>query len=62
MWSLQGIEKFGTMAYKLDLPRSYRVHLVFHVSCLKKVIDEKFPIQIVLQELDEEEKSYLSLK
>ena len=34
----------GTMAYKLELPASYRVHLVFHVSCLEKVIGENLPV------------------
>jgi hypothetical protein len=32
------LQNIGTMAYKLELPASSRVHLVFHVSCLKKVI------------------------
>ena len=32
------LQKIGTMAYKLVLPASSRVHLFFHVSCLKKVI------------------------
>jgi len=44
------------MAYKLELPSSSQVHLVFHVSCLNKVIGDKLPVQIVFPELDEEEK------
>jgi hypothetical protein len=50
------------MAYKLELPASSRVHPVFHVSCLKKVIGDKIPVQTILLELDEKGKSYWSLK
>ena len=53
------LQKFGTMAYKLELPTSSRVHLVFHVSCLKKVIGDKILVQIILPELDEEGKIIL---
>ena len=41
----------GTMAYKLELPASSRVHPVFHVSCLKKVIGDKIPVQTIFPEL-----------
>ena len=50
------LQKIGTMAYKLELPAVSRVHPVFHVSCLKKVIGDKLPIQTILLELDEEGK------
>ena len=53
------LQKIGTMAYKLELPTSSRVHPVFHVSCLKKVIGENIPIQTILPELDEEGKIIL---
>ena len=56
------LQKICTMAYKLELPASSRVHLVFHVSCLKKVIGDKIPVQTILPELDEEGKSYWILK
>jgi hypothetical protein len=50
------LQKIGTMAYKLELPASSRVHPVFHVSCLKKVIGDKIPVQTILSELDKEGK------
>ena len=56
------LQKIGSMAYKLELPTSSRVHLVFHVSCLNKVIGDKFPIQIVFPEIDEEGKVTLEPK
>jgi hypothetical protein len=53
------LQKIGTMAYKLDLPASSGVHPVFHVSCLKKVINNKIPVQTIFPELDEEGKIIL---
>ena len=53
------LQKIGTMAYKLELPVASRVHPVFHVSCLNKVIGDKLPIQTILLELDEEGKIIL---
>jgi len=50
------------MAYKLELPAASRVHPVFHVSCLKKVIGEKILVQTILQELNEEGKIILELE
>jgi hypothetical protein len=47
------------MTYKLVLPASSRVHPIFHVSCLKKVIGDKIPVQTILPELDEEGKIIL---
>jgi hypothetical protein len=40
--------RIGSMDYKLELQRSSHVHLVFHVPFLKKVINNKIPIQIIL--------------
>jgi len=35
------------------------VHLVFHVSCLKKFIGDKLLVQTTLPEIDEEGKNIL---
>ena len=56
------LQKIGTMAYKLEFPASLRVHPVFHVSCLKKVIGENLPVQTIFPTLDEEGKIILEPK
>ena len=56
------LQNIGSMSYKLELPTSSRVHPVFHVSCLKKVINDKLPIQTILPELDEEGKIILEIE
>ena len=38
------------------------MHLVFDVSCLKKVIGDKIPVQTILTKLDEEGKIILEPK
>jgi len=53
------LQNIGTMAYKLELPTASRVHPVFRVSCLKKVIGDKLPVQTIFPELDEEGKIIL---
>jgi hypothetical protein len=50
------LQNIGTMAYKLELAASSLVHPVFPVSCLKKVIGDKIPVQTILPEIDEEGK------
>jgi hypothetical protein len=44
----------GEVAYQLAFPNHSKLHLVFHVSCLKKVIGTKCHTQNNLPELDEE--------
>ena len=56
------LQNIGSMVYKLELHASSRVHPVFHVSYLKKVIGNKLLIQTILPELDEEEKIILEPK
>ena len=46
------LQKIRSVAYKLELPPSSRIHPVFHVSCLKKVIGTNIRAQAVLPELD----------
>ena len=47
------LHKIGSVAYKLELTPS-RINLVFHFSCLKKVIGTNIRAQTVLPELDNE--------
>jgi hypothetical protein len=44
----------GQVAYQLAFPSHLKLHPVFHVSCLKKVIGAKYKIQTNLPELVEE--------
>ena len=50
------LQNIGTMAYKMELHASSRVHPIFHVSCLKKVIGDKIPVQTIFPKIDEEVK------
>jgi hypothetical protein len=47
------------MDYKLELPPYSHVHPIFHVSFLKKVIDNKISVQTILPEINEEGKIVL---
>jgi hypothetical protein len=47
------------MAYKLQLLPPSHVHIVFHVSCLNKVIENNILVQTILPEIDEEGKIIL---
>eukprot|EP00253_Pinus_taeda_P008995 PITA_08995 len=47
-------QHIGEVAYKLALSPTAKIHLVYHVSCLKKVIGNNCRIQTSLPELDEE--------
>jgi hypothetical protein len=48
------LKRVGQVVYQLALPSHSKLHLVFHVSCLKKVIGAKCQIQTGLPELVEE--------
>ena len=56
------LQNIGIIPYKLELPASSRVHPIFHVSCLKKVITDKLLVQTILPKLDEEGKIILEPK
>jgi hypothetical protein len=56
------LQRIESMAYKLELPPSSRVHLVFHVSRLKKVIRNNILVQTILPEINEEGKIILEPK
>ena len=48
------LKRVGQVTYQLALPSHSKLHSVFHVSCLKKVIGAKCQIQTNLPELVEE--------
>ena len=50
------------MTYKLELTPPSCLHPVFHALCLNKVINDKIPVQIILHEINEEEKTILELE
>jgi hypothetical protein len=50
------------VSYKLAIPTASKIHLVFHVSCLKKVVGQNCRVQTILLELDEEGSIWLHRK
>ena len=46
--------KVGQVAYELEIPEGSKIHNVFHVSCLKKVVGQQVTVSQELPPLDEE--------
>jgi hypothetical protein len=47
------VQKIGTIPYKLELPSEASIHIVFHVSQLKKAVGSKIQVTSWSQQLSE---------
>eukprot|EP00253_Pinus_taeda_P012541 PITA_12541 len=48
------IRRVGEVAYELELPPGSKIHNIFHVPCLKKVLGQKVTTVVELPPLDDE--------
>ena len=48
------IRRVGEVAYELELPLGSKIHNIFHVSCLNKVLGKQVTTAIELPPLDDE--------
>jgi hypothetical protein len=55
-------KKISHVAYGLELPEKSRIHNVFQMSCLKKVVGQHRKVQTLLPMLDEEGRIILELE
>ena len=56
------IRHVGEVSYELKLPQGRRIHNVFHVSCLKRVLGHQVTTSVDLPPLDDEGHLVLELK
>ena len=59
IWSLQGVAKDWYYGIQIGALCIFPSAPFFHVSCLKKLIGDKFQVQTIFLELDEEGKIIL---
>ena len=53
------IQKVGEVLYQLELPMGSKIHNVFHVYCIKKVIGKSISVSDTLPPLDDEGQLFL---